>query len=260
MSTIIYALLDPRSGAVRYVGKTKRALRARVRAHINRAPGQLRIPSAAWVAALAKDGLEPLAVELARVEDDWEAAEQFWIAEMRRRGADLLNQTAGGGATLGFRLSDAAKARLSEAARKQFSDPRRREAAAEYARAQWQQPGFREQWSAIVKAAVSRPEYLENQRAKKLALWKDPVFVANVMRGHASADHSGGAKRMWSRPEYRAKQSARLTPEARAAHGARMKQVYAAMTPEQKAARIDAAREGRRRAKAARQIAEATTA
>ena len=85
---IIYALVDPRSDAVRYVGRTIEA-RRRLIGHRN---GHANPRERAWVMELRTVGLEPRMVTLEECpvrqlvdREDW------WIKEMRRRGADLTN-------------------------------------------------------------------------------------------------------------------------------------------------------------------------
>lgn len=204
----IYALLDPETQAIRYVGKTSQPLRTRVRAHINRAQGQKQIRSAKWIADLRAKSLEPVAIVLEQTQADWEAAERFWIASLRATGTDLLNMTAGGSATPGLRLSPEAKAKVSAAARRQFSDPMARKRAAEFARAAWDDPDYVSRMKEKHRERATKPEYRANQSAKKKALWATEEYSQKVIEGHRNADHSTGAKRMWMRPEYLAKREA----------------------------------------------------
>lgn len=96
MRFLIYALTDPRDGQVRYVGQSSRGL-ARPREHV-KPRGPTVTHKDRWVAALLRQGLmydvsilyqSPTATLLSD-------AEVFWIAEMKRRGHDLTNGTAGG--------------------------------------------------------------------------------------------------------------------------------------------------------------------
>lgn len=190
--TTIYALIDPTTRQCRYVGKTgQKNPRARLRAHINRAcadPGARHCAS--WISGLLRQGYEPEMMELEKVVSDWEEAERFWIANMRFLGADLTNMTVGGGGDNRSIPSDDVRAKISRAARLQFSTPEARIAAATFARDAWK----------------------KQSDAKKLK-WKDPEYVRRVQEGQAKADHSSGALRMWERPEYREAQ--RLARERR---------------------------------------------
>jgi len=90
----IYGLCDPRSGELRYIGKSTN-VEERVARHIRKASARyLR----RWIAGLLAVGLRPEVVVLDQVNDSWEAsiAEQFWIASMRLCGCRLTNLTYGG--------------------------------------------------------------------------------------------------------------------------------------------------------------------
>lgn len=88
----IYALVDPRTNDVRYVGKTVEPER-RHRRHCER-PGNDGLRH--WVWKLAGKGLAPTMVILGRCEDqEWEAAERAWIACFRLNGR-LYNIHEGG--------------------------------------------------------------------------------------------------------------------------------------------------------------------
>lgn len=229
MTITVYALLDPDDESVRYVGKTSQLPRTRLRAHMNRSVGQKHIPSAAWIVGLLAAGKEPKLAILEVVPEGacWKETEKRWVAHYRSVGANLLNATCGGGGTEGWSPPLEVREKLSAAAKAQFSDPARRAAASGYAKAQWQDEAFRKAKSAHARATGRDPEFKRRQREVKLSLWQDEAFRARVLEGHKAADHSGGALRMWARPEYRAKRMAALTPEARAAIGARSKAAWA---------------------------------
>lgn len=125
LTVFIYGLLDPRSGAVRYVGVTKN-LRKRLYGHLraNTENGFKR----AWISELAAINLKPEMIVIEGVSDkEWRDREIFWIAYYRERG-ELLNVMDGGErgydvteairrvlsrAHKGIKLSDAAKQKLS---------------------------------------------------------------------------------------------------------------------------------------------------
>jgi len=120
---VIYALSDPRTEQVRYVGKTVR-LDARVKDHL-RDRGTNR--KARWLTALVAAGLEPLVTVLQRGTDDWQAAECAWIAHYRAAGADLTNLTPGGDGVT--EMAPETRALLSAAQRRLYQDPAWRAAA-----------------------------------------------------------------------------------------------------------------------------------
>jgi hypothetical protein len=89
----IYALVDPRDDRVRYVGKTRKTLPARLALHLESPTNR---SMAAWFAELARALLAPAPVVLEFVSDDeWQAAERGWIHWFRERG-QLLNIDPGG--------------------------------------------------------------------------------------------------------------------------------------------------------------------
>lgn len=85
----IYALVDPRNGAVRYVGQTMN-IESRLQGHLcdrNRTTAK-----GAWIRELCSHGLRPRLVELAIVPAHLAAQEEVrWIERWRRAGADLTN-------------------------------------------------------------------------------------------------------------------------------------------------------------------------
>jgi hypothetical protein len=97
---IVYALIDPRTYDVRYIGKSssmfKRA-RAKHSAHCW-----------SWIKSLEKEGLVPV-IKVLSFEDDHEEClkdEIHWIAFFRKIGADLTNIMDGGeGVTPGTKQS-----------------------------------------------------------------------------------------------------------------------------------------------------------
>lgn len=90
----IYGLIDPRTGCIRYVGKSLN-LGQRYSHHVNYQDDGSH--KSRWVAGLKKLALAPELVPLQFVDEaTWEAAERWWIAHFREHGADLTNGTAGG--------------------------------------------------------------------------------------------------------------------------------------------------------------------
>lgn len=80
----IYKLIDPRTNAIRYVGKTKNP-EIRLRAHIR---GHLW-----WAYELRALGLEPIMDIVEWVtEANANAREYYWIRKLNLMGCDLLNK------------------------------------------------------------------------------------------------------------------------------------------------------------------------
>lgn len=109
----IYALLDPRDQAVRYIGKTNQPLKRRLRDHIWDCVSQTTY-RAYWVKHLLSLGMKPIITLLEEVPKEyWREAETFWIEYFRRIGARLTNATCGGDG--GDAPSVATRARLRAA-------------------------------------------------------------------------------------------------------------------------------------------------
>ena len=114
---LIYALTDPRTGQVRYVGKT-RNLAKRLLGHMDEA---LRDDThkARWIRALKRLGLKPGHLILEVVNGDADEAERAWIKKFPKR--QLTNATEGGD---GGMLSADARARCVEGIRKAAAEGR----------------------------------------------------------------------------------------------------------------------------------------
>lgn len=88
----IYALIDPRDGTVRYVGKSV-DVEQRVKAHLCESGSTKKIR---WIQSLKRASLTPEIIILAEGFGSWEHVEVEWIAHFRRLGHDLTNATEGG--------------------------------------------------------------------------------------------------------------------------------------------------------------------
>lgn len=89
----IYGLEDPRTGEIRYVGRTV-ALKFRMDQHTTR-PSSIALRE--WVGELAAEELRPRYRVLETCDDkSWRAAERRWVAHYREQGVALLNVCEGG--------------------------------------------------------------------------------------------------------------------------------------------------------------------
>lgn len=94
----IYALVDPRDGAARYIGKSSTGMR---RPNLHRKPSVLardKTHKANWIRALQREG-STYKIEVLEVVHDHEllnGAERYWIAMARKNGWPLTNHTDGG--------------------------------------------------------------------------------------------------------------------------------------------------------------------
>jgi hypothetical protein len=114
MEKTIYALIDPRTEQVRYVGATVNLSR-RVGEHLYR---RNESHCSRWIHALKDAGLRPCVWVLAVIEGDWASIERHWIDLWRGLG-DLTNIMDGGqGASAGVPKSLSTRRKMSEAATK----------------------------------------------------------------------------------------------------------------------------------------------
>lgn len=104
----IYALTDPDSAEVRYIGKTIRP-KERLQNHCNDKTSCHRVH---WIQSLIAAGKRPalIILECLSADADWQAAEKRWIADARTKGWRLTNSTDGGDGVVN--LSGESKARM----------------------------------------------------------------------------------------------------------------------------------------------------
>ena len=150
----VYALVDPRDGRTRYVGKTMRTVHRRLRRHL--VPCMLRGNSykERWIRQLLSLGMEPTITVLQACTSlaDLNDAERFHIARLRGLGAQLTNATAGGDGGSGPHTEESKeKSRRALSGKPKSEEHRKRSGAA--------RRGLRasEQTRAKLRAAHSRP-------------------------------------------------------------------------------------------------------
>ena len=105
----VYAIHDPATYEVRYVGQTTKPVTVRLAGHVaGSRTSQTRL--AGWIRTLDQD---PVITVLEEVDTpDLYERERYWIREWARRGADLLNMSPGGtSGSRGYRWTDEQKAR-----------------------------------------------------------------------------------------------------------------------------------------------------
>ena len=110
----IYALKDPSTDVIRYVGWALDVKR-RVQAHLLKAAAN-KTHKDRWILKLRTEGITP-SVEILETgtSDDKKQAERAWIFRLRALGYDLTNTTDGGDGALGFTQSAEARAKIAAA-------------------------------------------------------------------------------------------------------------------------------------------------
>lgn len=99
MSTVLYALADPESGEIRYIGKTTSSLASRLQSHLYRARrGKDGSPKGKWIERLIEKGGRPAIFKVEEIGDteDWAQRERACIRRHRDSGFNLLNVSDGG--------------------------------------------------------------------------------------------------------------------------------------------------------------------
>jgi len=116
----IYALCEPDTNIVRYVGKSVKPTK-RLNSHCN---DKATTRKGNWIRSLGDRKPELLILEEVPI-NDWEQYERKWIAFYREKGYDLTNHTDGGEGVSG--LTEDARQRLSKARKELWNIPEKRE-------------------------------------------------------------------------------------------------------------------------------------
>jgi len=217
----IYSLTDPRTGLVRYIGKSNNP-KKRLGYH-------LRIPPSCgmrrWIDELRSMELEPV-LEVIERALEWEEPERFWIAYYRM-GGNLLNVRNGGGGSSPEHFTEEIRAKISASNRCKKHKPASLEARAKMSEAQRGRKHSPETKAKISAALIGKkhtPEHCANSgaalRGKKIGP-RSPVYIAKLIAFHTGRKRSQetcarisaakkGKKHGPLSTEHRAKISARL--------------------------------------------------
>ena len=131
-SGLIYALCDPATGEVRYVGKTVRTPQRRLYYHVKKASTGSQLYVCNWIRSL--DG-SPVIKVLEENPPNLNESEIRWIAKLRREGARLTNLTDGGdGGDTSMFWTDEGRVKMRAATSRRWKDPQQRATQAETAR------------------------------------------------------------------------------------------------------------------------------
>lgn len=95
MNTVsIYTLEDPRTGLIKYLGKTKKPLNKRLSEHIKEGASTKK---GQWIKGLLKLNLLPVIKLIDTVDSfNWQFWEGYWISQLKSWNFKLLNMTEGG--------------------------------------------------------------------------------------------------------------------------------------------------------------------
>jgi hypothetical protein len=113
-TTFIYALKDPRSDEVRYVGKSDAPAR---RWRFHQRDKRSNAHRYRWLQQLKRDGLEPALVILEQCQmAEWPERERYWEAYFRAQGARLTNMAPCGGGPAFACATPAVREKMRQAA------------------------------------------------------------------------------------------------------------------------------------------------
>lgn len=133
MNVSIYSLTDPRTGQVRYVGKTQQRPINRLHRHLVRARSGSKSNVCVWLRSLLEEGLRPeLSVLQVVSGPKGSETEKFWIEHFILAGAILTNMTHGGYGSLGYQHSEESKAKIRAARARQVFTQEQRAARSRY--------------------------------------------------------------------------------------------------------------------------------
>ena len=174
---IIYALRDPCSGAIRYVGKTVCTPRRRLQGHLAKSRDQKNGSGHChrWIRQLLRKGLRPR-IEVLEETDraSWQERERYWIVYGKSEGWPLTNETAGGDGAESLslearrKISEAAKGNQRWLGRKHSQETRHR----------------------LSRMAMGRPSAFKGHSHSEATKAK----LAESSRRHSRGEHNGNSK------------------------------------------------------------------
>ncbi len=196
--TFIYALKDPVSGAIRYIGKTD-DLELRLRFHISDSKRQNN-HKAHWIMALLAKGLQPILEIIDQVPmAEWQAAEAAYIQFFKEEGCNLANGTPGGEGfgsgkhhpCFGKKLSTEHRAKVSAAIKgeknPQFGKPHSIETKAKISNAKKGQGLGKSkavETRAKISATLKGKKHPPDRCAKNSKWFRTPEARANMSQAH----------------------------------------------------------------------------
>lgn len=144
---VVYALSDPRTQEVRYIGKTATRLEGRLDTHFQPSSLKTNTKKDQWLRGMLKAGIavEVDVLERCSGEEELNQAERFHIASWRFMGARLTNHTDGGDGAIGLKWSTASRAQASLTHKERIRPPRSEQARVSISRGKGGRPVFDDQ-------------------------------------------------------------------------------------------------------------------
>lgn len=199
----IYAIKDPRSSLVRYVGATSRELSKRLSGHIDEAKRGRKSHKASWIRELLSEDLLPnIEIICTASPENWRELEKFWIDYHIEIGSPLTNLMQGGLGVLSH--SEETKQKLSEIARKQWTDgihrprPVSDETKAKISKTLTGKRHSAETIAKLKEIAKTKPPQSKESRKKAADALRgrkySPEHCAAISRGRKGIKHTEEAK------------------------------------------------------------------
>lgn len=221
-TTFIYALVDPETKQIRYIGKSNNPT-VRLYRHLKEKQHTYKNM---WIKSLRDRGFVPEVQIIEEVSiERWQERERYWIAFYRAQGLDLANGTDGGDGVHGRKRTPEERARISEALKGNQYSKGRKHPPEEIARR-----------AAAMKGHSVRPDTGEKIAATKRGKPRSEATKAKLsaaLTGKTLPEERVAKMRERKQsPESNAKRSASLkkalsTPEAREVKSQAAKQWWA---------------------------------
>ena len=173
----IYALYDPRTLEMRYVGKSIRPAE-RLTNQMNEQSDTHRCH---WLQELRSLGLRPIQVILDAVPGDWQTVERVYIAGARALTTRLTNGTDGGDGVEGLGEESLAKMRATWRGRKHKPESLAKMSAA--SKQKRHTPEWRQHMSGLMRDREFTPEHRQRIRAAIQKLSDDQVREIRQLLG-----------------------------------------------------------------------------
>jgi group I intron endonuclease len=128
---VVYGLIDPRNGLLKYIGQTIRGL-TRIRDHIydlNDYNSKYNTRKINWLKSLKRKNLvfEVIYLEYCNSIDELNEAEEFYISYFKSVGSNLLNHDSGGKNCKRKKMTEETRKLISERTKLGMSDPKVKE-------------------------------------------------------------------------------------------------------------------------------------
>lgn len=204
-TTFIYALTEPITNEVRYIGKSNNP-RRRYSTHTT--SHHYQVHKSHWIKKLQSQGMKPTLIILEEVPvSDWQERERYWIRYYREHGANLINETEGGGGMTTLTPEHIENMRIANTGKKRT--PEQRQRIAEAAQERSLNPEWREKMSEVAKGRKHTPETIAKLSEIKRAQAQTPEGMARLeaMRNKSPSTQSpetGAKKSKAMREKYEA--------------------------------------------------------